>query len=121
MQIFHTAKSLITINLAVDMGSMNTKVHLRGRGLELNEPSCIAVSHRTGDLVSVGNEAFKMLGRCPPHVEVAYPLRQGVVRDFDLAELMLRRFLSGLFRTRALFGAAIPAKEVSRPIERKMK
>jgi rod shape-determining protein MreB len=108
MQIIHSVKSLITINLALDMGTTATRIYMRGgRGVELNEPSCIAVSHRTGDLVCVGAEAFKLLGRCPPHVEVAYPMRQGVVNDFDLAELMLRQFMSGLFRTRALFGARI--------------
>ena len=105
MNILHSLKSLITINLAVDMGTVFSRVHMRGRGVELNEPSCIAVSHRTGDIVCAGNAAFKLLGRCPPYVEVAFPLRQGVVHDFDLAELMLRQFLSDLFRTRALFGA----------------
>ena len=105
MQIVHTLKNLITINLALDMGTTTTRIHLRGKGVELNEPTCIAVSHRTGDLVCVGGEAYRLMGRCPPYVEVTYPLRQGVVQDFDLAELMLRRFMAGLFRTQALFGA----------------
>ena len=107
MQIVHSLKSLITINLALDLGTTATRILLLGRGLQLNEPTCIAVSHRTGDLVSVGAEAYRLLGRCPPHVEVTYPMRQGVVNDFDLAELMLRQFMGGLFRTRALFGARI--------------
>lgn len=105
MNILHSVKSLVTINLAVDMGTVFTRIHMRGRGVELNEPSCIAVSHRTGDLVCVGAEAYKLLGRCPPYIEITHPMRQGVVHDFDLTELMLRRFLSNLFRTRALFGA----------------
>jgi len=73
----------------------------------LDEPSYTAVSYREGDVVSVGKEAYKLFGRCPPHIEVVRPLGKGVIENFEIAESMLREFLEKIFRRKALLGARI--------------
>jgi len=106
MDAIRTLKELLTLDLAIDMGTTATRIFNRGGNIALDEPSCIAVSGITGEVVSVGRDAHKLLGRCPPHIEVAFPVVQGAVREFDLAELMMQRLMRRLLKARALFGAA---------------
>jgi rod shape-determining protein MreB and related proteins len=107
MAVFNSLKNLLTVDLGVDLGTSRTRVYLRGTGVVLDEPSFVAVSHREGKVVAVGREAYKMFGRCPPHVEVLKPLSKGTIENFDLAESMLREFLDNIFRRKALLGARI--------------
>lgn len=82
-----------TEDLAVDLGTVHTFIYARGRGMVVNEPSLVAVDLVTGDVAAIGNEALEMLGRSPEDVSVAYPMREGVVADSELAQKMLARFI----------------------------
>jgi rod shape-determining protein MreB len=92
-----------TEDLAVDLGTVHTFIYARGRGMVVNEPSLVAVDRNTGEVVAVGNEALEMLGRSPEDVEVAYPMREGVVADSELAQKMLAKFVRKARGGRARF------------------
>jgi rod shape-determining protein MreB and related proteins len=81
-------------DLAVDLGTANTVVYVRGEGVILFEPSVIAIDELTGDVQAVGDEAKRMIGRTPARIRATRPLRHGVIADFDITEQMLRRFLA---------------------------
>jgi rod shape-determining protein MreB and related proteins len=85
--------SFIGRDLAVDLGTANTLVFERGRGIVLNEPSVVAVNVRDGRPLAVGLEAKRMLGRTPDHIEAIRPLKDGVIADFEICEKMLRYFI----------------------------
>jgi len=80
-------------DMAVDLGTANTLIYVRGHGIVLNEPSVVAVSVQDGRPVAVGLEAKRMLGRTPAHIQVVRPLKDGVIADFDMCEKMLRFFI----------------------------
>ena len=79
--------------MAVDLGTANTLVYVRGKGIVLDEPSIVAMNTRDGRLLAVGTEAKRMLGRTPGHIEAVRPLKDGVIADFDICEKMLRYFI----------------------------
>ena len=93
---------LFSEDLAVDLGTANTLVYVRGKGIVLNEPSVVALSHRDHSLVAVGEEAKAMLGRAPGSIDVLRPLRHGVIADFDVAEKMLNYFIRKAHRRQSL-------------------
>lgn len=80
-------------DLAIDLGTANTLVYARGRGIVLNEPTVIALNSRTNDVLAVGHEAWQMIGRTPGYIMAARPLRQGAITDFDITEKMIRLLL----------------------------
>ncbi|MEP7179215.1 MAG: rod shape-determining protein, partial [Pseudonocardiales bacterium] len=80
-------------DLAVDLGTANTLVYARGRGIMLNEPSVVAVDTATNSIVAVGAEAKRMIGRTPGHITAVRPLRDGVIADYDVTAEMLRYFV----------------------------
>jgi rod shape-determining protein MreB len=80
-------------DMAVDLGTANTLVYVRGRGIVLSEPSVVAIDQRTGDIHAVGVEAKRMLGRTPGTITAIRPLKDGVIADFDVTEQMLRHFI----------------------------
>ena len=80
--------------MAVDLGTANTVVYVRGEGIILFEPSVIAIDEITGEVQAVGDEAKRMIGRTPARIRATRPLRHGVIADFDVTEQMLRRFLA---------------------------
>ena len=84
-----------TSDMAIDLGTANTLVYVRGRGVVLNEPSVVALAETRGKkhVIAVGNEAKQMLGRTPGQIQAIRPLRDGVIADFDVAEEMIRRFI----------------------------
>jgi rod shape-determining protein MreB len=84
---------VFTDDLAVDLGTVHTFIYGRGRGMVVNEPSLVAIDTVTGEVIAVGNEALELLGRSPEDVEVAYPMREGVVADSELAQKMLGKFI----------------------------
>jgi rod shape-determining protein MreB len=86
-------RDLIGRDMAVDLGTANTVVYVRGRGIVLDEPSVVAVDERDGRPVAIGAEAKRMIGRTPAHIRVVRPLADGVIADFDLCEKMLRHFI----------------------------
>jgi rod shape-determining protein MreB len=85
--------SLVGGDMAVDLGTANTLVYVRGRGIVLNEPSVVAINTRDGRPLAVGAEAKRMIGRTPGHIQAIRPLKDGVIADFDICEKMLRYFI----------------------------
>jgi rod shape-determining protein MreB len=87
-------------DMAVDLGTANTLVYVRGRGIVLNEPSVVAINTTTGGVLSVGTEAKRMIGRTPGNIVAIRPLKDGVIADFDTTERMLRYFIQKVHRRR---------------------
>jgi rod shape-determining protein MreB len=87
-------------DMAVDLGTANTVIYMRGKGIVLNEPSVVAVNMRDGRPVAVGVEAKRMLGRTPSHIEAIRPLKDGVIADFEICEKMLRYFIQKVHNRR---------------------
>ncbi|HEY2814343.1 MAG TPA: rod shape-determining protein [Acidimicrobiales bacterium] len=80
-------------DLAIDLGTANTLVYERSRGIVLNEPSVIALNSRTGDVLAMGHEAWQMIGRTPGYIVAVRPLRGGAITDFDITQRMIRLLL----------------------------
>ena len=89
-------------DMAVDLGTANTLVYVRGRGIALNEPSVVALNTDTGKIVAVGVQAKRMIGRTPGNIVAIRPLKDGVIADFDVTERMLRYFIQKVHRRRHL-------------------
>src|SRR6201997_2901177 len=85
-------------DMAVDLGTANTLVYVRGRGIVLNEPSVVALNTNNGQVVAVGVEAKRMIGRTPGNIVAGRPLKDGVIADFDVTERMLRYFIQKVHR-----------------------
>ncbi len=81
--------SAVSTDMAIDLGTANTLVYVKGKGIVLNEPTIVAINKKTGQLVAVGSEAKAMQGRTPQHIEVVRPLVDGVISDFEVTEEML--------------------------------
>src|SRR5499433_1849971 len=107
--------SLIPANeIAVDLGTSNTLIYVRGEGIVLNEPSVVAVEKSTGKVKGIGLEAKRMLGRTPDGIVAVRPLKDGVIADFDVTEKMLRYFLKTIidrhvFRVRPKVIVCVPS------------
>ena len=80
-------------DVAIDLGTANTVVHVHGLGIVLSEPSVVAMDERTGEVVAVGADAQRMIGRTPAQISATRPLRHGVIADFEVTEEMLRHFM----------------------------
>src|ERR687891_511496 len=87
-------------DMAVDLGTANTLVYVRGRGIVLSEPSVVAVDSMTGEVQAVGAEAKRMLGRTPGSIQAIRPLKDGVIADFEITEAMLRYFIQKVHNRR---------------------
>src|SRR5437764_15350566 len=87
-------------DMAVDLGTANTLVYVRGRGIVLSEPSVVAIDARTAEVHAVGIEAKRMLGRTPGTIQAIRPLKDGVIADFDVTEQMLRHFIQKVHQNR---------------------
>ncbi len=87
-------------DMAVDLGTANTLVYLRGEGIVLNEPSVVAVNVKDGRPLAVGSEAKRMIGRTPSHIQAIRPLKDGVIADFEICEKMLRYFIQKVHRSK---------------------
>jgi rod shape-determining protein MreB len=81
-------------DLAIDLGTANTLVYVKGRGIVINEPSVVAIEKKTGKVLAVGAEAKRMLGRTPGNIKAIRPMKDGVIADFEIAEKMLRHFIT---------------------------
>ena len=97
-----TKMSFIGRDMAVDLGTANTLVYVRGKGIVLNEPSVVAINTNTGGILAVGAEAKKMIGRTPGNIVAIRPLKDGVIADFDTTERMLRYFIQKVHKRRHL-------------------
>src|ERR687898_971957 len=95
-------------DMAVDLGTANTLVYVRGRGIVLSEPSVVAIDSRTGEVHAVGIEAKRMLGRTPGTIQAIRPLKDGVIADFDVTEQMLRHFIQKVHQHRFAHPRVVP-------------
>ena len=89
--------SSLTKDIGIDLGTANTLVYVKGRGIIINEPSVVAVNQKTGQILAIGNEAKKMVGRTPGHIVATRPLVEGVISDFEVTEQMLRYFINKVY------------------------
>lgn len=94
--------SLFSEDLAIDLGTVNTRIYARGRGIVINEPSAVALDESTGEVRAVGKEAKEMLGRTPSKIAVIKPLKDGVIADFRVTEKMLAYFIQKAHQRRTL-------------------
>jgi hypothetical protein len=94
-------------DMAVDLGTANTLVFIRGRGIVLFEPSVVAISEETGKVHAVGAEAKRMIGRTPASIRATRPLRHGVIADFEMTEAMLRHFITQAAGSRFAFARVV--------------
>src|SRR6187397_1902050 len=92
--------SLFSSDLAIDLGTANTLVYARGKGIVVNEPSIVAINKNTGEVEAVGKEAKEMLGRTPGNIVAIRPLKDGVIADFKVTEAMLRHFIGKVHNRR---------------------
>lgn len=81
-------------DIGIDLGTANVLIHVKGKGIVLNEPAVVAMDHAQGRVLAVGEEAYKMVGRTPGNIEAIRPLKDGVIADFDVTETMLRHFIN---------------------------
>src|SRR4029078_8335412 len=100
MGIFNYLTGFGGRDMAVDLGTANTLVYVRGRGIVLSEPSVVAIDMRSGEVHAVGVEAKRMLGRTPGTIQAIRPLKDGVIADFDVTEQMLRHFIQKVHQHR---------------------
>jgi len=113
MQILKTALSIFSNDIGIDLGTANTLVYVRDRGIVMREPSVVAVLADTNKVLAVGAEAKRMLGRTPGNIRAIRPMKDGVIADFEITEEMLRYFIqrarsrSKVFRPRVL--VAVPS------------
>src|SRR4051812_3881364 len=93
--MFSRFSAWFSADMAIDLGTANTLVYVKGRGIVLNEPSVVALVEVKGrkHVVAVGNEAKQMLGRTPGNIHAIRPLRDGVIADFEVAEEMIKHFI----------------------------
>ena len=92
---------LFSHDIGIDLGTANTLVYVRGHGIIINEPSVVALNQKTGQIVAIGNEAKKMVGRTPGHIVVIRPLIEGVISDFEITEEMLAHFIKKVHKDKS--------------------
>lgn len=85
--------SFLSIDMAIDLGTANSLVYVKDRGIIINEPSVVAVNNKTGQILAIGEEAKKMVGRTPSYITATRPLVNGVISDFEVTEQMLKYFI----------------------------
>lgn len=103
-------------DLGIDLGTANTLVYVKEKGLIINEPSVVAVNTRTGQILAVGQEAKEMAGKTPAHITIVRPLSKGVISDFEVTEKMLKYFIQKVHADRS-FIAPMPRVVVGVPLE----
>lgn len=109
-------------DIGVDLGTSNTLVYVKSKGIVINEPSVVAINLRTDQILSVGEEARRMLGKTPQHISAVQPLRNGIISDFEVAEKMMKYFIDKIHkesfsvvpRPRIIIGVPLDITEVER-------
>jgi len=120
--LFENVFGRFSQDIGIDLGTANTLVYVRGRGIVINEPSVVAVNQRTGQILAIGKAAKRMVGKTPGHITVTRPLVNGVISDFEVTQQMLRYFinkvhegsLTFLRRPRVLIGIPSGVTEVEK-------
>src|ERR1700757_2556818 len=93
----------LSSDIGIDLGTANTLVYVKDQGIVLREPSVVAVQAGTNKVLSVGDEAKRMLGRTPANIVAVRPLKDGVIADFEVTEAMLRHFINKVHSRRTFF------------------
>lgn len=101
--MLHMLGSRFSRDLGIDLGTVNTLVYAKGKGIVINDPSFVAVNLRNGKVLAVGHEAKAMLGKTPPHISVTRPLQRGIIADFEVTEKMLRFFFEKVQKENSVF------------------
>lgn len=120
--MFNRILGAFSRDMGIDLGTVNTLVYVRGKGIVINEPSVVAINTKTGNILSIGSEAQKMVGKTPLHIVASRPLVDGVISDFEVTEQMLKYFIrkvhQGRFnlapRPRVVIGVPSGGTEVER-------
>ena len=101
--MFGRLLGMLSADMAIDLGTANTLVYVKGRGIVLNEPSVVAIASVKGkkQVLAVGDEAKMMLGRTPGNIQAIRPLRDGVIADFEVAEEMIKHFIRKVHNRRS--------------------
>ena len=95
--------SNLSKDIAIDLGTANSLVYVKGQGIVMAEPSVVAINQKTGQILAIGREAKKMVGRTPSHIVATKPLVKGVVSDFEVAEQMLKYFIQKVYKDKVIF------------------
>lgn len=111
--MFEKLLRLATLDVGIDLGTANTIVHVRGKGVVIRQPSVVARHLKTKEILAIGEEAKKMTGKNPINIEVVRPLRDGVIADFDAAEAMLKHYIREVHEFYKGFGYKIPRPRVA--------
>lgn len=104
MKFFKKLISYFGQDVAIDLGTANSLVYVRGRGIVIQEPSVVAINKKTNQVLAIGQEAKNMVGRTPGHIVATRPLVQGVISDFEVTEEMLRYFINKVHKKKLLLG-----------------
>src|SRR3990167_2160937 len=91
-------RKLFSHDVGIDLGTANTLVYVGGKGIVINEPSVVAINQKSKQILAIGNDARKMVGRTPAHIVAVRPLVDGVVSDFEVTEQMLKYFIDKIHR-----------------------
>lgn len=102
MGIFNSLVGLFSSDMGIDLGTANSLIYVKGKGIVLTEPSVVAIQKGTNNVLAVGNEAKRMLGRTPGNILAIRPLKDGVIADFEITESMLRYFITKVHNRKAL-------------------
>src|SRR3989338_10206401 len=98
MSVLKNIFGRVSRDIGVDLGTANTLVYVKDRGIVINEPSVVAINTRTDQIVAVGREAERMIGKTPPHITATRPLVNGIISDFEVTEKMLAHFINKVHR-----------------------
>src|SRR3990167_4969584 len=109
-------------DVAIDLGTSNTLIYVKDRGIVVKESSIVAINNRNGQILAVGEEAQKMVGKVPPHITISKPLVDGIISDFEVTEKMLKYFIDRLYkesfglspRPRVVIGVPLDVTEVEK-------
>jgi rod shape-determining protein MreB and related proteins len=112
LNMFKYFWDLVSYDIGIDLGTVNTLVLVRGKGIAIREPSVVAVHKKTRQVLSIGQEAKRMIGRTPQTIEAIRPLKDGVISDFDTTEAMLRFFIRQIHQN---FGSRMGLPKIPRP------
>ncbi|KKP31579.1 MAG: Cell shape determining protein, MreB/Mrl family [Parcubacteria group bacterium GW2011_GWC2_32_10] len=105
--MFKKLISMMTVDMAIDLGTANSLVYVKDKGIIINEPSVVAVNNKTGQILAIGEEAKKMVGKTPSYITATRPLVNGVISDFEVTEQMLKYFIEkASASSKKLFGIA---------------
>lgn len=106
--MFNRLIGFFSTDLGIDLGTANCLVFIRGRGVILSEPSVVAITENTRDVIKVGIEAKRMLGRTPGNIRAIRPMKDGVIADFEVTEEMLRYFIQKAMKTMPWYKRIFP-------------